>query len=78
MLSAVDMDGDTKEQDSNLKKVKFSYWDSGTEWDAANNFESGGTLGLKLIKLLAQQIGATLDISTENGTKFVFIFNVHI
>ena len=58
------------------KKVKLSFIDSGPGLSSGQSLESASTLGLRLIKLLSQQIGATLNYSNEKGSEFTFIFSI--
>jgi len=57
------------------RKARLSYADSGTGFD----FSKVGTnsLGLRLVKLLSQQIGAALEYSNTNGSEFLFTFELN-
>lgn len=57
------------------KKAQLKYSDSGSGFD----FSKAGTtsLGVRLVKLLAQQIGATLEYSNANGSEFLFTFDMN-
>jgi len=58
-----------------VKRVIFTYADSGK--GIPPDDVSPAKLGLRLVKLLAEQIGATMDYSNTNGSEFVFIFNIN-
>jgi two-component sensor histidine kinase len=53
------------------RKVQLRYWDNGKGFASDFKLEDSSTLGLKLIKLLSQQIGSTLQL---RGSEFVFNF----
>ncbi len=67
----------SKSNISTRKKVRFSYRDSGAGLPDID-LESASTLGLRLINLLSQQIGATLTYSKERGSEFIFTFTINI
>jgi len=54
----------------------FVYADSGNGFDFHKKMEEGNTLGQKLIKMLAEEIGAKLTIKSEKGLKYVFNFKI--
>ncbi len=57
------------------RKAQLKYTDSGIGFD----FSRAGTtsLGLRLVKLLSQQIGASVDYSNANGSEFLFTFDLN-
>jgi two-component sensor histidine kinase len=59
------------------KRVKLIYKDSGPGLASTQSLESASTLGLRLIKLLSQQIGATVNYSNVNGSEFIFTFAIN-
>ena len=60
-----------------IRRMKLIYWDNGPGLDSNNNLESASTLGLEMIKLLSEQIGASLSYSNVSGSEFSFIFDIH-
>lgn len=60
---------------SDNKIQKFIYSDSGPGLKSLEQFENSETLGLRLIKLLATQIGATIKYLNESESKFIFTFS---
>ena len=71
-------DASFEKHGSNFKRVKLSYWDNGSGLSSSNELESAATLGMELIKLLSEQIGATLSYSNLSGSEFSFIFDIRI
>ena len=59
------------------RRMKFTYWDNGPGLGPNNNLENASTLGLELIKLLSEQIGASISYSNVSGSEFSFIFEVN-
>lgn len=62
-----------------LKKIKNDIYelivqDNGTGLSEKIDFEKTESLGLYLIKILVDQLKGTLELSRENGTKFVIRF----
>ncbi len=66
------------ETDIRSRKVKLTYCDNGTGFDYEKISEASPTLGIELIQLLSEQIGASLNYSNNNGSEFVFIFGINI
>ena len=56
------------------KTVQFTYRDSGPGLKTETQLQSATTLGLKLIRLLSQQIGAKVSYSSTHGSEFIFTF----
>ena len=54
----------------------FTYADSGNGFDFNKKMNEGKTLGQKLIKMLAEEIGAKLTVKSEKGLKYIFNFNI--
>jgi two-component sensor histidine kinase/ligand-binding sensor domain-containing protein len=52
----------------------LTYRDTGPGLQSPDLLNNASTLGLRLIKLLSQQIGAALSYSNDNGSEFVFTF----
>jgi len=44
--------------------------DNGAGFPANLDFRSPGTLGLKLVAIFAEQVGGTMDLTREHGTRF--------
>ncbi len=59
------------------KKVKLTYRDNGPGFDFAALNSGASTLGIRLVNLLSQQIGATLAYSRSGGSEFIFIFELN-
>ncbi|HXH19308.1 MAG TPA: two-component regulator propeller domain-containing protein [Chitinophagales bacterium] len=59
------------------KKVQLRYRDNGPGLQSMETLENATTLGLRLIKLLSQQIGATLEYSNSKGSEFIFTFELN-
>lgn len=59
------------------RKVKFTYSDSG-KGIAPDAVINPSRLGLRLVNLLSKQIGAQMSYSNNNGSEFVFLFNIDI
>lgn len=64
--------------ENNSHKIKLTYSDNGKGFDYNKISESSSTLGVELIKLLSEQIGATINYSNVTGSQFVFIFGSNI
>ena len=60
------------------RKVKLIYKDNGAGFDYNGISKAANTLGVELIELLSEQIGATLSYSKHNGSEFIFIFGINI
>ncbi len=60
------------------KVITLVYRDNGEGIQKENPLESPETLGLRLIKLLSQQIGATVQYSNTQGSEFILIFAIRI
>ncbi len=60
------------------RKVKLTYRDTGPGLSSAQELENASTLGLRLVKLLSQQIGAELNYSNNNGSEFIFTFSINV
>lgn len=50
--------------------ITFSVWDDGTRPIDPNLFEGATTLGLKLVRSLAHQLGGSIGVNQEEGTEF--------
>jgi len=48
--------------------------DNGAGFPANLDFRSPGTLGLKLVAIFAEQVGGTMDLTREHGTRFSLRF----
>ena len=67
-------------QEANIKsskKISLRYTDSGKGFDEEKILKSN-TLGLRLLKLLSQQIGAKMTYSNQNGSEFIFTFSINL
>ena len=60
------------------RKVKLTYRDNGPGLSSPQVLNNATTLGLRLIKLLSQQIAAAMDYSNTNGSEFMFTFKIRI
>ena len=72
----ISLDNITNENQS--RKVKLIYRDNGKGFDYYGISNTGNTLGVELIKLLSEQIGAEISYSDTSGSEFVFIFGNNI
>lgn len=68
----------TQQQNPTSRKVQLRYRDSGQGFDFNEKAATGGTLGVELITLLSEQIGASVQYSNTNGSEFIFIFSVNL
>jgi two-component sensor histidine kinase/ligand-binding sensor domain-containing protein len=59
-------------------KVQMRYWDNGPGIESEENLVSASTLGLRLIRLLSQQIGAAVNYTKANGSEFIFTFMLNM
>jgi two-component sensor histidine kinase/ligand-binding sensor domain-containing protein len=66
------------EADHKSHKVILTYRDNGPGLASQEVLNNATTLGLRLIKLLSQQIGATLNYSNSNGSEFIFTFTINV
>jgi len=64
--------------DLSKKVITLVYRDRGKGIQKENPLESPDTLGLRLIKLLSQQIGATVQYSNNHGSVFLITFGIRI
>lgn len=64
----IDLD---KEADRYILRVS----DNGVGLPAGLDFSNATSLGFRLVKILANQICASIDITTEKGTQFIISFN---
>jgi PAS domain S-box-containing protein len=55
-------------------KVSIIVQDDGKGMPEKNTFENSNGFGFMLVKILAQQLGGTIDIMRDNGTKVVLDF----
>lgn len=60
------------------KKVRLTYCDNGPGFDFARLSGEAATLGIRLVNLLSQQIGAAQEYSRSNGSEFIFTFELHV
>lgn len=60
------------------KKVQLIYRDSGEGFNFEEKMEAGGTLGVDLITLLSEQIGASISYSSISGSEFIFTFSINL
>lgn len=56
------------------EKFTFSYYDNGVGIDTIETLDMTKTLGIKLIKLSVQQMGAELDMYSSNGLHYDIYF----
>lgn len=68
----------SSELTSKSKRVQLIYRDTGSGLSSPEVLENASTLGLRLVKLLSQQIGATLNYSNTNGSEFIFTFTINV
>jgi two-component sensor histidine kinase len=61
-----------------MKKLKLIYKDSGPGFSPDMATGNVSSLGLRLIHLLSQQIGAALQYSNASGSEYIFTFELHI
>lgn len=66
------------ENPTTSRKIVLRYRDSGNGFDFKQKAAAGGTLGVELITLLSEQIGATVSYSNTAGSEFIFIFSVNL
>ncbi len=60
------------------EEYSFVYSDNGTGCNFNEHFDEGKTLGQKLIKMLAEEIGANLTVKNEKGLRYTFNFKTKI
>lgn len=65
--------GETK-----TRRVEFIYQDTGPGLPSTDALENPSTLGLRLVKILSQQIGASVDYSNKNGCTFALKFGINM
>ena len=58
------------------QQYQFIYQDNGVGMDINLFHKSSDSLGLKLIKMFSDEIDATLDVKSENGLSYSFMFNI--
>ncbi|WP_298779889.1 sensor histidine kinase [uncultured Polaribacter sp.] len=58
------------------QQYQFIYKDNGVGMDVNLFYKSSDSLGLKLIKMFSDEIDATLNVKSENGVSYTFMFNV--
>ena len=78
LISLSSVEQDAGETHPASKKVKLSYSDSGKGMFSEDIFSNPSGLGLRLVKLLAEQIGASTSYSNIKGSEFNFIFDINI
>ncbi len=61
----------SKETDRYVLRVS----DNGIGLPEGFDFFNANSLGFRLVKILANQIGATIDVHSGNGTQFIISFN---
>ncbi len=66
------------ESETASRKVKLTYRDSGRGFAYREMTNHSPTLGIELINLLSEQIGAVHTYSNVNGSEFVFTFGINI
>jgi two-component sensor histidine kinase/ligand-binding sensor domain-containing protein len=76
-IEVMAQEGD-ENKNTTSRKVKLLYRDSGKGFDFNEKAAAGGTLGVELITLLSEQIGASIQYSNTNGSEFIFIFSVNL
>lgn len=57
-------------------EYKFIYKDNGIGMDLNNLKTTTNSLGLRLIKMLAEEMNASLEIESKNGLSYTFIFKI--
>lgn len=57
-------------------EYKFIYKDNGIGMDLSNLKTTTNSLGLRLIKMLAEEMNASLEIESKNGLSYTFIFKI--
>ena len=57
-------------------EIVYSIWDNGKGLPKNFNLDQTETLGLKLVKLLSQELKAKLNYTIKNGTRFQFVFSI--
>jgi two-component sensor histidine kinase len=55
-------------------EVVLEVADNGVGFPADRDFRSPGTLGLKLVAIFTEQVGGTMDLAREGGTRFSLRF----
>jgi two-component sensor histidine kinase len=66
----------TTTKDSNI--VSLSIQDNGNGLPESVDFEKSTGFGIKLVKMLTNQLKGTIQIERENGTKFILEFEVSL
>ncbi|MBK8659006.1 MAG: hypothetical protein IPN22_09090 [Bacteroidetes bacterium] len=66
------------ENPATSRKIVLRYCDNGKGFDFHQKAAAGGTLGVELITLLSEQIGATVSYNNTAGSEFIFIFSVNL
>ncbi|MEE9407039.1 MAG: ATP-binding protein [Polaribacter sp.] len=57
-------------------QYKFTYKDNGVGMDLIKIDKSTNSLGLKLIKMLAEEIDASIQVESNNGLTYIFNFKI--
>jgi len=60
----------------NSNQVVMIVQDNGVGLPESVNFEQSTGFGMQLISMLTDQIGGSIRIERDNGTKFIFSFNL--
>ena len=66
------------EEGKTIKQAQLVYRDNGPGFQLSGGINNSTTLGLRLVRLLSKQIGATLEYTNEDGSEFNLIFSVTI
>jgi two-component sensor histidine kinase/ligand-binding sensor domain-containing protein len=64
--------------ENKTRRVELIYHDTGPGLPSTDALENPSTLGLRLIKILSQQIGASLHYSNVNGCNFALKFAINM
>jgi two-component sensor histidine kinase len=62
--------------DDGPDQVVMEIGDNGKGFVASEQIEKSPTLGLQLIRLLAQQLDASLELDSTVGTKYKLVINM--
>lgn len=59
----------------NDRQIYLNVWDNGIGIPPDLDWQTSSSLGLKLVRILARQLKATLTITTESGTRVALMFS---